>query len=106
VRTEPGRECSRQRWVPEISCPRDVSVGSDQHGPGRSDLAEDRELPHPIVAGVDQPDSIRPWRDVETAGFTKVQEHGPGLAQQGDDFDGRPAASVALRFAVVPFEWK
>jgi len=37
-----------------------MSVGSDQHGRGSSDLAKDRELPHAIVPGVDQPDSIRP----------------------------------------------
>ena len=51
---------------------------------GRRDLAEDRELPHAVVRGVDQPDSIRPRRDVEAAGFTEVEEHGPGVVQQGE----------------------
>ena len=55
---------------------------------GRSDLAEDRELPHAVVLGVDQPDSIRPRRDVEAAGFTEVEEHGPGVVQQGEDARG------------------
>ena len=55
---------------------------------GRSDLAEDRELPHAIVRGVDQPDSIRPRRDVEAAGFTEVEEHGPGVVQQGEHARG------------------
>ena len=61
-----------------------MAVGSDQHGRGRSDLADDRQLPHAIVPGVDQPDSIRPRRDVEAAEFTEVEEHGPGVVQQGE----------------------
>ena len=60
VRAEPGRQCSRQLRVGEVSRPGDVSVGSDQHGRGRSDLAEDRELPRAVVAwrrptGLDPP---------------------------------------------------
>src|SRR2546430_1515403 len=62
-----------------------MPVGPDQHGRGRSDLAKDRELPRAIVPGVDQPDSIRPRSDVETAGFTEVEEDGPGVVQQGKD---------------------
>lgn len=61
-----------------------MPVGPDHHGRGRSDLAKDGELPHAIVPGVDQPDSIRPRGDVETAGFTEVQEHGLGPVQQGE----------------------
>jgi hypothetical protein len=61
-----------------------MPVGSDHHGRGRSDLAQDREFPHAIVPGVDVPDSIRPRRNVETAGFTEVEEHGPGVVQQGE----------------------
>jgi hypothetical protein len=33
------------------------------------------------VPGVDQPDSIRPRRDGEAAGFAEVEEHGPGVVQ-------------------------
>src|SRR5713226_9496382 len=84
-RSEPGRKCLRQLWVREVSCPGDMSVGPDQHGSGSSDLANDRELPHAIVPGVDQPDSICPRRNVEPAGFTEVEEHGPGVVQQGED---------------------
>jgi hypothetical protein len=61
-----------------------MPVGSDHHGRGRSDLAKDRELPHAIVLGADQPDSMRPRRNVETAGLTEVEEHGPGVVQQGE----------------------
>src|SRR2546427_12484035 len=86
--TEPGRKCLRQLWVREVSRPRDMAVGSDQHGRGRSDLAKDRELPHAMVPGVDQPDSIRPGSDVETAGFTEVEEDGPGVVQKGEDARG------------------
>ena len=39
----------------------------------------------PIVRGVDEPDSIRPGRNVETAGCTEVEEHGPRVMQQGED---------------------
>jgi dihydrofolate reductase len=35
-----------------------MPVGTDQHGPGRGDLADERQLPHAIVPGVDEPDSI------------------------------------------------
>jgi hypothetical protein len=31
------------------------------------------------MRGVDQPDSIRPRRDVETGGFAEVEEHGPSV---------------------------
>src|ERR1700730_16605276 len=83
-RSEPGRKRLRQLWVREVSRPGDMSVGSDQHGRGRSDLREDREPPDARMLGVDEPDSIRPRRNVETAGFTEVEEHGPGVVQQGE----------------------
>src|SRR5205085_540749 len=35
-----------------------------------------------------QLDSIRPGRDVKTAGFTEVEEHGPGVVQQGEHARG------------------
>src|SRR6476619_5111438 len=44
-RSEPGGKCSRQLWVREVSCPGDVPVGTDQHGPRRCDLADERQLP-------------------------------------------------------------
>ena len=36
------------------------------------------------MPGVDQPDSIRPGGEVETAGITEVEEDGPGFVQQGE----------------------
>jgi hypothetical protein len=65
-----------------------MPVGPDQHGRGSIDLVKDRELPHAIVPGVDQPDSIRPRRDVQAAGFAEVEEHGPGVVQQGEHARG------------------
>ena len=59
-----------------------MAVGSDQHGRGRSNFAEDRELPQASMRGIDEPDAIRPRSKVETAGFTEVEEHGPGVVQQ------------------------
>jgi hypothetical protein len=41
-RSEPGHKCSRQLWVREVSRPGDMSVGTDYHGLGSSDLAKDR----------------------------------------------------------------
>src|ERR1700716_4337135 len=87
-RSKPRRKCLRQLWVREVSRPGDMSVGSDQHGRGSSDLAKDRELPHASMPGVDEPDSIRPRRNVETTGCTEAEEHGPGLVQQGEDARG------------------
>ena len=59
-RSEPGRKCSRQLWVREVSSPGDMPVGSDQHGGGGRDLPDHRKFPHAIVSGVDQPDSTCP----------------------------------------------
>jgi hypothetical protein len=71
-----------------VSHPGDMSVGSDQHGRGSSDLAKDRELPCAGIVGVDKPDPICPWRDVEAAGFAEVEEDGPGVVQQGENARG------------------
>ena len=38
----------------------------------------------PGVFGVDQLDPVRPWSDVEAAGLTEVEEHRPGVVQQGE----------------------
>ncbi len=65
-----------------------MPIGSDHHSRRRSDLASDRELPYAIVAGVDQPDSTRPRRDVNAAGLTEAEEHGPGVVQQGEHARG------------------
>src|ERR1700716_4424283 len=93
-----------------------MPIGSDQYGRWRSDLAKDRYLPHAGLLGVDQPDSIRPRSDVETAGFTEVEEHGPGVVQQGEYARGTvrgiqvevghapPEQRVALSEVVVDVE--
>ena len=47
-----------------------------------------RKLPRTDVLGVDQLNAICPWGDVEAAGLTeptKVEEHRPGIVQQGED---------------------
>jgi hypothetical protein len=68
-----------------VSHPGDISVGPNQHGSGSSDCAKHRKLPHAVVLGVDQLNSIRPWRDVEGAGLTEVEQHWAGVVQQGED---------------------
>jgi hypothetical protein len=45
---------------------------------------ECRKLPRTNVLGADQLNAIRPWSDVE-AGLTEVDEHRPGIVQQGED---------------------
>ena len=44
-----------------------------------------RKLPRTSVFGVDQLNAICPWSDVEAAGLTEVEEHRPGIVQQGED---------------------
>ena len=56
---------------------------------------------HTPSSGADPPDSIRPWRNVETAGFTEVQQHGPVLVQQGE---GRAWSTDTFWIATLPFD--
>src|SRR3954471_15512585 len=37
------------------------------------------------MPGVDPPDAVGPGDSVGAAGFTEVEEHGPGVVQQGED---------------------
>ena len=53
-----------------------TSVGPDQHGSGRGDRAEHRQLPRAGVRGVDQPHPIRPRRDVEAPGSPRLSSTG------------------------------
>src|SRR5215468_5619172 len=61
-----------------------MSVGPNQHGGGSSDLPECWKLPRTNVFGVDQLNAICPWGDVQAAGLTEVEQHGPGAVQQGE----------------------
>src|SRR5262245_26126177 len=62
-----------------------MSVGSDQPGGGRRDRTNDRKLPCTGVSGVDLPNPIRPWCDVEVAALTEVEQHRPRIVQEGED---------------------
>ena len=66
-----------------VSYPSHMSVGSNQHGSGRSDCAKYRKLPETSVFAVDQLNPIRPWGDVEAAGLIEVEYHRAGIVQQG-----------------------
>src|SRR4030088_2062188 len=61
-----------------------MSIGTDQYGSGSGDRAKCRKFPHAVVFGVDQLNAIRPRSDVEAAGLTEVEEHRPGIVQQGE----------------------
>src|SRR3954451_24740234 len=82
---EPGGEGVREPRIAEVPHPGDISVGTDQHGGGRGDLAKDRKLPHPNVFGVDLLNAIGPWSYVEAAGRTEVEQHRPSVVQQVED---------------------
>jgi hypothetical protein len=62
-----------------------MSVRPDQHGSGSGDRAEYRNLPWAGVGGVDQPDPVCPFGDFDAAGIAEVEQHRPGLVQQGED---------------------
>ncbi len=68
----------------EVSHPGYIAVGPHQHGSGSNDRAKDRKLPQTTICSVDHLNPIRPWSDVEAAGLTEVEEHRPGLVQQGE----------------------
>src|SRR5258705_287226 len=48
------------------------------------DRAKRRKFPHAVVFGVDQLDPIRPRSDVEAAWLTEVEQHRPGIVEQGE----------------------
>ena len=52
---------------------------------GAVTATEYRKLPRTNVFGVDQPDPTRPWSDVEAARLAEVEQHRPGIVQQGED---------------------
>src|SRR5262249_50458087 len=74
-----------QPLLSEVSHPGHISVGPSQHGRWCSDRTKYRKLPDGIVCGVDQLDPVRPWSDVEAAGFIEVEQHGPSVVQEGED---------------------
>jgi hypothetical protein len=83
-RSEPGSQRVAQSGIGAIPHPGDVSIGSDQHGSGGCYLAQPRKLPIAGILGVDRQRSVCPWSDVEVAGLTEVEEHRPGIVQQGE----------------------
>ena len=69
-----------------------MSISPDQYGRRCGDRAKHREVSHAFVCGVDAPDPIRPRHDVEAAGLTEVEQHRPGMMEQGQD----PERAVSL----------
>ena len=56
-----------------------------------------------VVRGVDQPDPVGPRREVEAAGRAEVEEHGPGVVQQGEDA-GRAVGGLQVEVGHAPPE--
>src|ERR1700681_1470569 len=61
-----------------------MSIGPDQHGSRSGDPAKRWNFPHAVVFGVDQLDPIRPRSDVEAAWLAEVEQHRPGIVEQGE----------------------
>src|SRR5215472_15302123 len=74
-RSEPGGERVREPRVGSVSYPHHMSVGPNQHGSGSTDRAKYRKLPRTAIVRVAHLNPIRPWRDVEAAGLTEIEEH-------------------------------
>src|SRR5215213_4402932 len=68
-----------------VSDPGNMSVGPDQDGSGSSDLAQYWKLPPTSVFRVNQLDAITPSGDLQVAGLTEVEQHGPSIMQQRED---------------------
>ena len=81
-----------------VSHPGNVSVGPDQHGGGRGNRAEHRKIPVTNIFRIDQPNPAGPWSDVEEAGLPAVQQHWPGIVQQGERSLREISCSSAEKF--------
>jgi len=71
-----------------VPYPGDVSIGPDQHRGRGWHGAEVWKLPVASMLSVEQLNAICPGTDVEGAGFAKVEEHRPGIVEQGEDAQG------------------
>src|SRR5919198_2395089 len=67
-----------------VSHPGNISIRPNQRGGRSRDRAKDRKFPGTVVCRVDQLDPIRPRSDVDAAGVTEVEQHRPGIVQQGE----------------------
>jgi hypothetical protein len=63
------------KQLAQVSHPANISVGPNQYGSRSRDRADYPKLPGTDVFSVDQPNPIGPWRDVEAARSTEVEEH-------------------------------
>src|SRR5215467_14126654 len=68
-----------------ISHPGYIAVGPDQHGSRSRDGSDDRKLQYAGILGVDPPNPVRPWRDVEAVGLAEVEQDRPSAVQQRDE---------------------
>src|SRR5215212_6447246 len=83
--SEPSCQRVAQSGVSAVPYPGDVAIGSDQYGSGGGDVAQDWKLPIIGICGIDHLNPIGPGRDVEANGLSEVEEHRPGIVQQGED---------------------
>ena len=98
---EPGLEGARQVGIVRVAGPDDVSVGTNQHGLGRRDFADDREHPRAVVFHRDDANVVG---HIERRWPLEVQEHleraVPAVRRRGWDrrwFAGRGRASANQR---------
>src|ERR1700679_2599867 len=72
--SEPGSQGFAQSGLRAAPHPRDISVGSDQHGGGSGDRAQDRKFPQFDTLSFDQLDTVSPRSDGKAAGLTEVEQ--------------------------------
>src|SRR5262245_23087710 len=83
-RSEPGGQRVGKSPPGRDPHPSHISVWPYQHGGGRGDRAKYGKLPRTGIPGIDKPDPTGPRRNLEITGLTEVDQHGPGLVQQGE----------------------
>src|SRR5215813_306137 len=71
-RSEPSRQRLREPRLSQVTDPRHISVGANQHGGGSSNHPKYRKIPRANIIGVDQLNPIRPRSEVETATFAEI----------------------------------
>ena len=83
-RPEPGGERVNKPDLSLIPYPSHISIGPDQHGRGCGDRTHHRKIPFTNIFRLNRLNPIGPRSDVEAAGLTEVEQHRPGMTQQGE----------------------
>ena len=80
----PCHRAASEPMARSVARPGNISVGPDQHGGGSAHRADYRKTPFANIFRIGQLNATGPWTDVDAAGLTEVQQHRPGVVQQGE----------------------